>query len=162
MKADQPRRACPTRTLVALGFFASVLWISSALADGTAAPAKGPDVSTVGTDPYLGPLPEELTKLALVTASPTEATPQTKEPEVATITTSGGNTLTVEEQAKLAAIVVGPALLPDSFMQKLEPMVVPTEGTPELTTQELEKRAAELETPSPDTTAPKLAPRTDR
>lgn len=162
MKTNPEHAARHHWMLAAAMLLSSSLWLSSAFADDQVPPVKGPDVSTVSSEPYTGPTPQELEKLAQITASPVESTPEAKTLDVSTITTTGGNALTAAEQAKLAAIVSAPTVWPDTFMQKLEPMVVPTEGTPDLTTQELEKRARELMAPNPDATAPTTAPRSGR
>jgi hypothetical protein len=75
-------------------------WKSVALAEGPPT-GKGPEVSTVGGGPYLGPLPEELVKLEL-TQAPTEApTEAAKESATETISEGLGNELTSGEIAKL-------------------------------------------------------------
>lgn len=130
---------------------------SSALAESSPA-TKGPEVSTVGTGPYLGPLPEELAKLAQLAAA-AELTPApAKEPAAATITTGAGNTLTVEELAKLAALpaIVDTTSVP--LMLKLVPMTVSKDGTASLTPQERDKRVRELATPPAPPAAPQITP----
>jgi type II secretory pathway component HofQ len=104
-------------------------------------------VSTVGTDPYIGPLPEELTKLAQVEAAGVTSPTPAKAPETTTITKGGPTPPTAAELAKLAALPANPDTLPVPVMPKLELMNVPKEGTPELTTQEREKHARELASP---------------
>ena len=141
---------------------------SKALADGPPA-TKGPDVSTVGTGPYLGPLPEELAKLPQQVTSAETGPMLAKEPATATTTTVGGNTLTVGELAKVAALQAILGALPVPLMQKLEPMKVAMDGIPTLTAQERDKHAKELGTPTTAPTtlpippfAPPSAPRSDR
>jgi len=134
---------------------------SSAFADGPAPTTKGPEVSTVGTDPYIGPLPEELAKLAQLEATPVTSPPPVKEQATATITTGGGNTLTAEELAKLAAFLAVPVTPPAPVMPKLEIMTVLKDGIPQLTAQERDKHARELATPHV-LTPPQPAPRSAR
>lgn len=123
---------------------------------------KAPEVSTVGTEPYVGPLPGELLKLTLVEASSQAPAPTGKEPDVSTILSGVPGAPTEEALAKLAAYLATPVTLPLPEMPKLDPMAVPTDGTPALTPQELEKRASELAarraSQSPNSgTAPKSA-----
>jgi hypothetical protein len=147
-------------------------WSSSARANDPAPLTKGPEVSTIGTTPYLGPLPEELAKLARFEAAAGTSPQAIKDAVTATITKEGGNVLTPEELAKVAALPPIP-LIQLPAMQKLELMNVPKEGIPDLTAQERDKRAAELsappisepatpasETSSGDTTAPASQPGT--
>jgi hypothetical protein len=133
----------------ALGLFASYSCVTSALADDAAPITKGPEVSTVGSGPYLGPLPEELSKLAEMDAATAESSSSDKEPAAATMTAGGLNILTTEEQAKLAALLAVPVTPLESTMPKLGIMEIPKDGIPELTQQEREKHAIELATPQP-------------
>lgn len=127
-------------------------WIASALvligAGGSRAwaddPAhtKAPEVSTIGTGAYTGPVPEELSKLALVEAAPAASPTQAKEAEASTVTPGDGTTLSEEALAKMTALLSVPMALPLPVpMLKLEPMQVAEEGIPQLTPQEREKRA---------------------
>jgi hypothetical protein len=131
----------------------AVLVSSSSVLSATPAPTdvpsttKGPEVLTVGTGPYLGPLPEELAKLSGPGApAPSEPAPA-KEPEVSTIMIGSGNVLTVAELAKLAAYPVLLDSLPAALMIKPEPMEVSKIGIPELTPTEREKHAKESAVP---------------
>ena len=153
MSANGRYRKYLTPMFGALLLFSPDSWKSSAFANEPTPFTKGPEVSTVGAGPYLGPLPEELSKLAQVEAVAVDSPSLDKEPDATTITTVGGNTLTAEELAKLAAFPAVPATLPVPFMPKLDLMDVPTEGIPELTAEELQKRARELSAPQ---TAPRL------
>lgn len=144
-------------------FIASSVFIpisgSTALAEDPPM-GKGPEVSTVGTGPYLGPLPEELAKLEQTETLPETVPPQSKDTPATTITPGIGNTLTVEELAKLAELLAIPVTLPSTVMEKLEPMQVPVNGIPSLTAEEREKRAQELAAPRPIAPAPAPAPAT--
>lgn len=122
--------------------------ISPSPATAPATPTKGPEVATIGSGPYLGPLAEELLKLAQIEAEAVDSTPSEKEPATATITAMGGNSLTAEERAKLAALPAPLPTLLDLPMPKLELMELPKDGVPELTREELEKRASELASPA--------------
>lgn len=122
----------------------STAWLTAAHAAIATPTTKGEEVSTVGTAPYLGPLPEELAKLAeLEVAEPASSGPD-KEPSVDTITHAGANTLTEAEMAKAAALSVIAPVLPEWLMLKLAPMQLSKDGTPQLTAPERAKRAAEL------------------
>ena len=112
-----------------------------AFADATPA-TKAPEVSTVGAGPYSGPLPEELAKLAQMV--PSAAAPAIKAANTITVGPSSMQPPTPEALAKLAEYLATPVTLPLPEMSKLEAMQVPTEGTPALTPEELEKRANEL------------------
>jgi hypothetical protein len=118
--------------------------LSPAWADGPGHVTKGQDVSTVGTGPYTGPTPAEVAKLTAVLAAPAVAPAPEKASAFATMTISEVVTLTDAEKAKLEAILSLPSTQAPVTMTKLEPMVVPTVGTPDLTPQERAKRAAEL------------------
>lgn len=145
MRTYAKRRSHLILLSAALAVVSLDAWCSSALADGPAAVTKGIEVSTVGTAPYLGPLPEELAKLAQPEATTVISPSPAKEPDTATITRSGGNTLTEAELAKVAALLLLiPAPPPEPAMLKLEVMPVPKDGVPQLTAQEREKRAREL------------------
>ena len=120
---------------------------SPARAEGPAPTTKGEEVSTVGSGPYAGPMPEELTKLAELAAAIPAPSPPKKEPSADTITGGGGHTLTDAERAKAAALPVIPSSLPDWLMLKLTPMVVSKDGVPQLTAPERAKRAVELSAP---------------
>ena len=108
---------------------------------------KGQEVETVGTGPYLGPLPEELEKLAQVEAAAAAAPLPEKGPAVVTLTPSRGDTLTAAEQAKLASFLASPVPLVTPEMMKLGTMQVPTTGVSQLTAQEREKHEHELAAP---------------
>jgi hypothetical protein len=131
----------------ALVLVSSDAWRSPALADGPGSITKGPEVSTVGTGPYHGPLPEELAKLAAVEAAGVTSPLPAKTPETVTITKGGPIAPTAAELAKLAALPTNPDTLAVPVMPKLGLMQVPRDGTPELTAQEREKRARELAAP---------------
>jgi hypothetical protein len=55
--------------------------------------------------------------------------------------------MTAGELAKLAALLAVPLTLPVEAMPKLELMQLPTDGIPQLTAEEREKRASELADP---------------
>lgn len=99
---------------------------------------KGPDVVTEGTDPYTGPTPAELAKLAAQNAGTATVPPEAKLAETATIIRGVEGPPSPAEQAKLQAVQ---QTLPPPVMTKLPIMVVPKDGIPELTAQEREKLA---------------------
>ncbi len=114
--------------------------VSASAADAPA--AKQPEVSTVGTEPYPGPLPEEIAKVAEVQSRSADAPLPAKEPVVATVTPAGTDTLTAAEKAKVAALVPA-AQAPPVVMKKPPAMTPPQDGTPQLTPQEQKKHADE-------------------
>lgn len=113
---------------------------------------KPPEVSTVGTQPYTGPLPEELAKLAGLEAPSAPAAAEEKTPSVETVTVVPDAPLSPSELAKLAALLPTPALPiatpfeipPGMETAKPDPMPDRSGGPAELTSEELAKRAAEL------------------
>jgi hypothetical protein len=139
----------------------------SALAEGPAPVTKGPEVSTVGTGPYLGPLPDEVAKLAQLEAAAVTPPAPGKEPAAATITTGGGNVLTVAELAKLAALKTLPAKRPVPTMSKPVLKKGQAGGTVPVTAQEREKTAKTVEKTETGKTnaapsAPQPAPKVSR
>lgn len=140
------------------------VWTPAALAEGPPA-AKAPEVSTTGTRPYLGPLPEELAKLARMEAAPKPAALPAKEPAVLTITT-GGSTLTSEERAKLAQILAIPLVLPMPDLSKLDAMqtLTPLAFAPAViaTTSAPAVVAATPVPAEPSATAPRVSPKSTR
>lgn len=157
MNAIAGRRPYQVLFIAALVLLALTPRGSSALADSSPT-AKSPEVSTVGTGPYLGPDAAELAKLAQQEASTEAAPTPPKEPAVATISTGAGNILTVAELAKWAAVqtILGTPSVP--LMPKLGPMTVAKNGVPDLTAQERDKHARELATPQARPTTPLILP----
>ena len=144
MKSKTRVRTAWIPIVVATSLSSATAWLTAAHADIPAPTTKGEEVSTIGTAPYLGPLPEELAKLAeLGAAEPASSVPD-KEPSVDTITHAGGNTLTEAELAKAAALPVIAPVLPEWLRLKLAPMQLSKDGSPQLTAPERAKRAAEL------------------
>ena len=121
-------------------------WRTTALAEGPSE-SKGPEVTTVGADPYVGPLPEELAKLGQGAVAEESVPLSEKEAPTQTVISGKGDLLTAEALAKLAVLLEAPLVSPPWVMDKLAPMEVPTIGDPELTPEEWEKRARELATP---------------
>jgi hypothetical protein len=141
MRFTAPVRSSLIRSFAAVSFLSAV-FLLPARADSVPSP-KGAEVTTVGTGPYAGPLPEELAKLAQQQALPETAPLSAKEPAVSTMTTVGADSLTLAEQVKLEALRIFPVTLPLPLMIKLEPMHISKEGTAVLTPQEREKHANE-------------------
>jgi hypothetical protein len=98
---------------------------SIALAEGPAE-GKGPEVSTVGADSYLGPLPEELAKREFVEAVGATAPSAVKVPAAETVTSGEGNAPTSEALAKLAMLLDRPLPTPLLDMEKLASLARPT------------------------------------
>jgi hypothetical protein len=139
----------------------SATWTSGILADDSVV-AKEPEVATVGSGAYVGPLPEELAKLAKVRALPLSVPSPAKDSPHATFTVAGIYHMTEAELAKLAALPSAPVALPALPTAKPAPMQVPKDGTSVLTAGELEKLAMLLATapPSPSPASSSPSPKT--
>jgi hypothetical protein len=167
MKSNSQRPAVP---FLAAALVAVAAMVASALpARADSAPVtKGHDVTTVGTDPYLGLTAAELAKLAQLQGEPPTTPAEPKAAPAATIGANSPHPLNPAEQAKLAAMVATVRTLPLPIMVKLALMQVATTGTQVLTPQEREKHANEatrhdLAAPtSPRVVAPSPAPRSGR
>jgi hypothetical protein len=159
MRSDPRYRACLVPALALAGLFLTDLCSGPAVAGSDLPISKGPEVSTVGAGPYLGPSATELAKLSALESVPAPVPRQVKDPVGSTITLGSASVLTQAELAKIAGLPQIVLHLPD--LPKLGIMKVPTEGIPELTAREREKRAGELQNAPQGPDAPK-APRSGR